>query len=203
MNQRRTCPGTRHSLVGLLIHVLPWTCVCTLCLTQVSLSQTPSLPVNSLRVTFIGALPDTVIRLPHRFIAPGTDTLFVLSYGALKQDLDYHLSHGSGIVHLDSLMLARLRELTARDTLGIIVTYRYVPLEVQDVYRLRTLVVPADSVSKAGGIREIQPAGTFSMDDIFGPGLQKSGSIVRGFTVGSNRDLSLNSGLRLQMSGRQ
>ena len=42
----------------------------------------------------------------------------------------------------------------------------------------------------------------FAPEAIFGPGIQKSGSIVRGFTVGTTKDFSLNSGLRLQMSGR-
>ena len=51
-------------------------------------------------------------------------------------------------------------------------------------------------------LRIARPVNAFSMDDVFGSGLQKSGSIVRGFTVGSNRDLSLNSGLRLQLSGK-
>ena len=43
--------------------------------------------------------------------------------------------------------------------------------------------------------------GGFSFDQIFGSNLQKSGSIARGITVGSNRDLSLNSGFRMQMAG--
>ena len=44
-------------------------------------------------------------------------------------------------------------------------------------------------------------AGGFTPEDIFGPGLQKSGTLIRGFTVGTTKDFSLNSGLRLQLSG--
>jgi hypothetical protein len=203
-------------------------------------------------VTFTGPPADTTIRLPHKFIAPGTDTVLVLSYGVLMRGVEYKISHGSGTLHFDSISLAHIREAIARSivprdtisrdtvsranitpdtlardgvardtivhdtvprdtrargeiaggTITCIITYRYVPLQVQDVYRLRTLGIPPDSVSRADSIRLVRPASTFSMDDIFGSNLQKSGSIVRGFTVGSNRDLSLNSGLRLQMSGR-
>ncbi len=37
---------------------------------------------------------------------------------------------------------------------------------------------------------------------IFGERLKKSGNLIRGITVGSNRDLNVNSGLRLQLSGK-
>ncbi|MBT8382121.1 MAG: hypothetical protein KJO59_07170, partial [Ignavibacteria bacterium] len=37
---------------------------------------------------------------------------------------------------------------------------------------------------------------------IFGPGIQKSGTLIRGFTVGTTKDFSLSSGLRLQLSGK-
>ncbi|HEY3251476.1 MAG TPA: hypothetical protein VGK25_10205, partial [Ignavibacteria bacterium] len=41
------------------------------------------------------------------------------------------------------------------------------------------------------------------IEDIFaGSDLQKSGSIFRGFTIGNNRDLTLQSGFRLQMTGK-
>jgi len=40
------------------------------------------------------------------------------------------------------------------------------------------------------------------MDDVFGTGLQKSGSIFRGLQVGSNKDLTINSGFRMQLSGK-
>lgn len=38
--------------------------------------------------------------------------------------------------------------------------------------------------------------------EIFGNRIQRSGSIVRGFSVGSNKDFTLNSGLRLQLAGQ-
>ena len=46
-----------------------------------------------------------------------------------------------------------------------------------------------------------RPTRSQTAQDWFGRGLQKSGSIIRGFTVGTNRDASLSSGLRLQLSG--
>ncbi|MBI3765686.1 MAG: hypothetical protein HY277_04185, partial [Ignavibacteriales bacterium] len=50
-------------------------------------------------------------------------------------------------------------------------------------------------------IKVSKPPSKFSLDDLFGANLQKSGSLVRGFTIATNRDLSLNSGFRMQMSG--
>lgn len=38
-------------------------------------------------------------------------------------------------------------------------------------------------------------------ESIFGKGMERSGSIYRGFTVGTNRDFSLQSGMRLELSG--
>jgi hypothetical protein len=39
-------------------------------------------------------------------------------------------------------------------------------------------------------------------ESIFGKSIQSSGAIIRGFTVGTNKDFTLNSGLRLQLSGK-
>ena len=42
----------------------------------------------------------------------------------------------------------------------------------------------------------------FSTESIFGNNIEKSGTLVRGFTVGTTKDFTLNSGLRLQLSGK-
>jgi len=39
-------------------------------------------------------------------------------------------------------------------------------------------------------------------ESIFGKDMQKSGALIRGFTVGTNSDFTLTSGLRLQLSGK-
>jgi hypothetical protein len=44
--------------------------------------------------------------------------------------------------------------------------------------------------------------GLLTGDAIFGEGIQKSGTIIRGFQFGTNKDLTLQSGLRLQLSGK-
>lgn len=43
---------------------------------------------------------------------------------------------------------------------------------------------------------------SLSRESIFGKNINASGAIIRGFTVGTNKDFSLNSGLRLQLSGK-
>ncbi len=73
---------------------------------------------------------------------------------------------------------------------------------LQKEYKKRSLVTKYD-VEKGDTIKITSPeTGSFSSESIFGPGIEKSGTIVRGFTVGTTKDFSLNSGLRLQLSGR-
>lgn len=43
---------------------------------------------------------------------------------------------------------------------------------------------------------------SLNKESIFGKNIQSSGAIIRGFTVGTNKDFTLNSGLRLQLAGK-
>ena len=83
----------------------------------------------------------------------------------------------------------------------VYISYSYLPLQLKPVYSLRSLVLKTDSVTKKKARTIVtQSEGAFS--NMFGPELSKSGSITRGFMVGSNRDLTLSSGFRLQMAGK-
>ena len=113
------------------------------------------------------------------------------------------MEHGTGIASPEPCaVMARMRAEHPGDSLVFFISYRYLPLQLQDVYRKRTLASPTAPAPARTPSASSAPCRGLSMDDVFGPQLQKSGSIVRGFTVGSNRDLSLNSGLRLQLSGK-
>ncbi len=82
------------------------------------------------------------------------------------------------------------------------VSYRSYQLSLQKEYKKRSLVVKV----KEGGKDTIQVAqaegGEFTTEEIFGNRIEKSGTLVRGFTVGTTKDFTLNSGLRLQLSGK-
>lgn len=83
----------------------------------------------------------------------------------------------------------------------IYISYDYLPFTLKQSYSLRSLVFKPDTVGKKNRtLNVIQQEDNFS--SIFGPELTKSGSISRGFIVGSNRDLTLSSGFRLQMAGK-
>lgn len=83
----------------------------------------------------------------------------------------------------------------------ISVTYSYLPFTLQKKYHFRSLVFKNDSLNtKQKRTLVTQSEGVFT--NMFGPELSKSGSITRGFLVGSNRDLTLSSGFRLQMAGK-
>ncbi|HTR99650.1 MAG TPA: hypothetical protein VML00_07860 [Bacteroidota bacterium] len=161
----------------------------------------PSLPSHAGTIHLSPALRDSLIRLPDQFIAAGTDTVVFDSATVLRRGIDYSLGYRFGTLRLDSAFLARALAAPAGPGGLLTVSYRFFPFHFQQEYTRRSVVVLRDSTGR-DTLHVARPRGGFSIDDIFGANFQKSGSIVRGFTVGSNRDLSLNSGFRMQFSGK-
>jgi hypothetical protein len=84
----------------------------------------------------------------------------------------------------------------------LIVTYRCLKLRKDITFFKNTLIVKKDT-SGIGEVKTVEKKSSpFSPRDLFGAQLQKNGTLVRGFTVGSNKDLTLSSGLRLQLAGQ-
>lgn len=141
---------------------------------------------------------DTAILLSHEFIVPGTYSLALDTGEVLVEVLDYTLDTRWGVLRLSPTLRVRLAADTSRSH-SVRLTYNYHPIRLPREYYRRRLVTIVDST---GERREVAQERTdLTAASIFGKNFQRSGSIVRGLTVGSNRDLTLQSGLRLQFSG--
>jgi hypothetical protein len=165
-------------------------------------SERPSpLPYRSREWIITAGSPDSLL-LERQFIAANTDTLITENGEVLKRFRDYAIDYRHGIVRLDTTRRKQIVGDTGTPPKRIRVSFRYFPFTFQDTYARRRLILMPDSTAKEDSLRIARPSAALSVDDIFGKGLQKSGSIVRGFTVGTNQDLSLTSGLRLQLAGK-
>lgn len=83
----------------------------------------------------------------------------------------------------------------------LLITYQSFPILMQEEYRRYTLKEKTDSIGQKVSIVENNDVST-AVNDIFtDTNLRKSGSFVRGITIGSNRDMTLNSGFRMEMEG--
>ncbi|MFU8860895.1 MAG: hypothetical protein ACNA8K_10755 [Cyclonatronaceae bacterium] len=116
------------------------------------------------------------------------DTLITPAYWT------YHHATGTWELNRKLWPAGEVRALTFR--------YRKIPVTLQPQYRARELV-PADSDTTGS-----QPGSTVLISrpvtgsDLFGDSqLTRSGSLTRGISFGSNRDFSLESGLRFELSG--
>ena len=194
MSRRSNIPP-RITAVGPIISLLlAITCVA-------SAQEGPSLPFNTVTLPLRASLRDSLIHLPDQFIAAGTDTVVLDSVQGLRRGTDYSLAFRFGTIRLDSSFLSSVLASPAGGTHTLTIRYQFFPFRFQPEYARRSLVVLKDSTGR-DTLHVAHPRGGFTIDDIFGSNFQKSGSIVRGFTVGSNRDLSLNSGFRMQFSGK-
>jgi hypothetical protein len=126
-------------------------------------------------------------------IIPNTESIYLR--GKRLSNNDYNFIYSKGFFSLSDTLTYSIF-----DTL--IVVYKSLKLSLKKEYKKRSLVVKYDE--KYGDTVRVSTAtgSVFSPESIFGPGIQKSGTIVRGFTVGTTKDFSLNSGLRLQLSGK-
>lgn len=126
-------------------------------------------------------------------IIPYSEIIYLSGNKLVNQE--YKIIYQTGVFSLfDSL------DYKLNDT--IIIFYNTVQLGLKSEYKKRNLVVSYED-QYSDSIRivrtEIQP---FSSEAIFGRDIQRSGAIIRGFSIGTNRDFQLNSGLRLQLSGK-
>ncbi|NTW48368.1 MAG: hypothetical protein HGB19_01275 [Chlorobiales bacterium] len=141
------------------------------------------------RATFLDSL-----KLPDEFIYKGSEKIFF--DGKALDSLRYRMDYRHGILYLRYIFQdSSLHEIS--------VQYRALPFKLRDNYSLRTLVVQKET-SKGDTLKTevARPASKPLLDDIFsGTNLRKSGTIMRGISIGSNQDLTVNSGLRLQLEG--
>lgn len=113
----------------------------------------------------------------------------------LKRGVDYVIENSTGRV---TIKLKRDIDFKNKEV-DIYIQYNFLPFSFQPSYRHKNYSIRRDSINHQATIvtTNVSP-----LSDIFGNELQKSGSIFRGFSVGSNRDLTLNSGFRLQFAGK-
>ncbi|MDQ7064271.1 MAG: hypothetical protein Q9P90_08485 [candidate division KSB1 bacterium] len=164
---------------------------------QVRVSSEPLPLAPALRRAVL--VPDssqTVFLLPDSLIIALSDSL---TYGRrpLRRHRDYRLDYSSATVTL------QFRP-NGVDTLRL--CYRVLPVSIPKwVARRRLQAAPQDSQAASSGAQlatRIQPQGRDRQEQAFGAQLRKSGSLVRGVSIGTGQGLKVDSGLRLQISGK-
>lgn len=126
-------------------------------------------------------------------IMPGSET--ITAGGKLLSRPDYNLNYQQGILQLNPNVKLLVQDI-------IVVTYKTIITGLKKEYKNRSLVfVKGDDKIPSAKIVKVDKQVPVS-ESIFGKGIQKSGSLIRGFEVSSNKDFTLNSGLRMQLSGK-
>ncbi len=139
---------------------------------------------------------DSTFSLSHPLVIPNSERVY-LGSTQLTEGKDFSMSPSPARVVINRKMLEKLID---KDSI-ISVYYNYFPFTFRDIYRHRETLVMKDT-SSGKEIFATRQSQALTLSNIFGNDLQKSGSIFRGFTIGSNQDLQLNSGFRLQLSGK-
>lgn len=136
---------------------------------------------------------DNYYSLAHVSIVPNSEIIRLRN--KILTSKDYLFSYETNSFRLsDSLAYSIF------DTLYV--TYKSYKIGLKKNYKNRSLVIKYNKESgDTVRVSTVEQEG-ISAESIFGSNIEKSGTLVRGFTVGTNQDFSLNSGLRLQLSGR-
>ncbi len=137
---------------------------------------------------------DSVINLPYRFIIPQSEIL-ILDTLTLIPSFHYSIDYNSGKIFLFPAITLKIDSPKAK-LKGL---YKTIPID-KSFFKYKGIEkVLSDSIGQ--GVKLLKFEKNEEQISTFGGNIQKNGSIVRGFTFGSNRDLTLQSGFNLQLSG--
>ncbi len=142
---------------------------------------------------FAGTGSDTTYQLPDEFLVKESETIEVGTL-RLRRVADYEINYRFGIITFNFLL---------EKGLSIRVVYQIYPFQMKSEYFHRALVhrpvfddTLKRSVDRAVVVSNANPDNLFESSQMSG-----TGSITRGFTVGSNQNFTLNSGLNVQIAG--
>ena len=96
-------------------------------------------------------------------------------------------------------LLTFFTEIQKADSLRI--SYQILPVLLKRQYRFFQLDTISTEIDSIDTVAIVKPVFENPFAD-FGGNLKRSGSIARGINIGTNKDLTLNSGLNLQLSGQ-
>ncbi|MBS4027673.1 MAG: hypothetical protein KGZ58_03455 [Ignavibacteriales bacterium] len=159
-------------------------------------SDTPSL--LSTYQENISITNDSTYKLSHQFIEKGSEVIFLDSTVKLQHGKDYTLDYRRGNLHLLFPPNEGLPH-------SLSISYKALPYRFKEKYFHRELIFRKDTLENTTigeSKTEIESDKRYSLDNLFGNTLQKSGSIARGFTLGTNKDFSLQSEFQLQLNGQ-
>jgi hypothetical protein len=172
--------------------------VCWFSTSAESQQQTIAVPIGHSSALFLLTPRDSVLQLPAEFLIAGSESVWLDSVQQLRNGVDYSVDYRFGRVRFQREPFQRF--ISDPTQHGILVIFRSLPLAFKPEYFLNRTVLRRDT-ARASPTTFVAPVQAPHVDDLFGPGLQKSGSLARGFAVGTNRDLSLSSGFRMQLAG--
>lgn len=151
---------------------------------------------NSNRKTVTEKLPvnlDNSYILNESNVIPNSEQIILQDFPLNK--IDYTINYRTKRFSLsDSLQYSLF------DT--IYISYSSIIVPIKNEYSHRKLEVRFDEKLQDSILIIRNDLAPLSSESIFGEGIKRSGSLSRGFSVGSNQDMKLNSGLRLQFSGK-
>jgi len=146
--------------------------------------------------TVIDTIPinlDNIYKLSSTNIAQASEQIILKNFPLSNSN--YQMNYRNATFKLSEVL-----EYSIFDTLYV--AYKTIDIPLRKKYSRRSLVVQYEE-NLNDSIRIIKnDLSPLTSESIFGEGINRSGSITRGFTVGSNQDLKLNSGMRLQFSGK-
>ncbi len=142
--------------------------------------------------------PDTLVQLPDKFIIQSSENV-VCDSVKLERGVDYRINYTMGTIQFEpggEFFMSR------KDSVYVIaVSYARFPFTMATEFKSHVVIAKYDT-SFGRKVMMIEQSAPITPAELFGSNIQKSGSIVRGFTIGSNQDLTLNSGFRMQLSGQ-
>ena len=142
---------------------------------------------------------DTLISLNENFVIQFSDIL-TLQNNILSPKDDYNFDYRKGNISL-SKDLFKKYNLDTFQIYNLKIDYDLFPYSFREEYSNFDIVLERDTIT--GDTVQIATQKKDFMGSIFeGTDLEKSGSLFRGITIGSNQDLTVNSGFRLQLNGK-